>query len=141
MSYDLYPINKKIKEMSIGAFMWPIMLQETGAGYVVGYGSGRSPASYVFSPDKKGASPVSNDGYKISALEAKMMATVIRGYLSVQRFVNKEWDEMEEYRRKDLQETLSCGKYLYRQYFHEDRLKQFERFAEFAEQSKGFKIH
>ena len=142
MSYDLVPKNKEVKEMSVGAFVWPIILQETGMGYVLGYGEGRSPGSYVYKPDKRGASPASNDGYFVTSREAKMMAAVGRGFISVNRFINKEWDAMpEDKRKKDLEYKTHEGKLLYKQPWHEDRLKQIENFCDFAEASKGFRIN
>lgn len=141
MGYDLRPRNKKVKGICIGAFSWPIILQVSGAGYVIGYGEGRTPASYVYQPDKRGASPVSNDGYYISSEEAKMMSVIIRGFLSVCRFVNKEWEAMpEDQRLHDQNYRTLEGKLLYKQPYHEDRLKQFEQFADFAEKSKGFYV-
>lgn len=59
MGYDLTAKNKKVEGISIGAFSWPIILQETGAGYVIGYGAGRTPARYVYQNGNSG-SPVSN---------------------------------------------------------------------------------
>lgn len=141
MGYDLRPVNKELKELAYGAFTWPFMLQETGMGYVLGYGEGRTPASYVYQKGNKGA-PVSNDGYKVNATEAKAMAMVARGYVSVQRFVNKEWEAIPETERKRSADQVSSnGNSLYRGEVHEDRLKQLEEFADFAEQSKGFTIH
>jgi hypothetical protein len=141
MGYDLKPKNKATKEITVGAFSWPIILQETGAGYVLGYGQGRSPATYVYQTGNNG-SPGSNDGYKVTKKQAEMMATVIRGYVSVQRHVNKEWEALPEDERKSHeQSTNSYGNNVYRCFVHEDRLKQMENIAEFFEQSKGFSIH
>lgn len=138
MGYDLIPINKQIKCISVGAFSWPIYLQDTGMGYVLGYGAGFKPASYVYQNRNHG-SPVSNDGYKVSSAEAKMMAKVARGYISVQRFVNKEWDELPKDAAKEYEEANARHK-IYRPKVHEDHLIWLEKFAEFAEKSKGFKI-
>jgi len=142
MSYDLKPVNKKEKTFSIGAFSWPIMLQQTGMGYVLGYGAGRAPASYVYQSNNKG-SPVSNDGYKVSGTDAKIMAKILRGYISVQRFVNKEWEAVPEEEKKMQKDAkiIGSGTPLYRGEVHEDVLVRYEKFAEFAEKSKGFSIH
>lgn len=139
MGYTLLPINKDTEDFSPGIFTWPIMLQDTGMGYVLGYGEGRRPATYVYQDGNKG-SPVSNDGYKVTSLEAKMMAAVGRGYLNVQRFVNKEWDSLpQQIKERDEKEVIN-GKPLYRKHVHEDYLKKIEAFVEFAEKSKGFKV-
>jgi hypothetical protein len=143
MSYDLKPKNKEINELRIGAFSWPMYLQITGAGYIVGYGESRSPAEYTYQR-RKNASPVSNDGFPVTATEAKAMAMVVRGFVAVRRFINKQWDELDlsdEEKEQQQKLTLSDGKPLYQGTWHEDRLKELEVFALFAEQSKGFTIH
>lgn len=139
MAYDLIPVNKKVKELSIGAFAWPIYLQETGMGYVLGYGQAMMPGTYVYNNGNKG-SPVSNDGYKVSSLEAKMMAKIARGFITVQRYVNKEWEAIPEEQVESLKASQTGFGPTYRHPWHEDRLKLIEQFADFAEQSKGFKI-
>lgn len=141
MGYDLIPINKQIKSISAGGLTWPIFLQETGMGYVLGYGTGFKPGSYVYQNDNNG-SPVSNDGYKVSSMEAKMMAKIARGYVSVQRYVNKEWDALPEDTIKEYEQTNERHSFkVYRAKMHEDHLIWLEKFADFAEKSKGFKIH
>lgn len=140
MGYDLRAKNKEVSEFSLGAFSWPMYLQDTGMGYVLGYGAGLSPGTYVYSTGNNG-SPHSNDGYKVSSSEAKIMAKIARGYVSVQRFVNKEWDSLTPEDRKMREETNAKGLRVYRPYMHEDHLKKLEAFAEFAEKSKGFTIN
>lgn len=140
MGYDLIPV-KKGKEFSAGLFSWPIMLQQTGAGYVIGYGEGRTPGSYVYHPRNSGASPVSNDGFKVTAKEAKIMALLVRGYISVNRFINKEWEAIPEAEREQMKNVKYDGKPLYKTGVHEDQLKKLEAFCDFAEQSGGFKIY
>lgn len=143
MGYDLISKNKKakIQEMKYGIFSWPMILQETGMGYILGYGLGMRPGSYVYQPRGKGGSPVSNDGFLVSATEAKAMARCARGFISVKRFINKEWEELSP---EDLASRVSCrnedGTFLYKQKYHEDVLTKLEKFAEFAEQSGGFRI-
>lgn len=140
MGYDLIPVNKKVDELSIGAFSWPVMLQDSGMGYVLGYGAGRSPGSYVYKSGGNG-SPSSNDGYKVSKAEAKMMAVVARGYVSVKRFINKEWAEIpEEQKNREKDFRVPNGNLIYQQETSEQFLEKMELFADFAEKSDGFKI-
>lgn len=121
--------------MPVGAFTWPIFLQDTGMGYVLGYGAGMRPASYVYQNNNNG-SPSSNDGYKVTATEAKMMARVARGYVTVQRFVNKEWDELTPEDRAMKEQSD-----VYRKKVHEDHLEKLEQIADFMEKSGGFTIN
>lgn len=144
MSYDLKPRNKKIEEVRFGAFIWSIMLQETGMGYVLGYGANITPASYVYNTGRKG-SPVSNDGYRVSSDEAKAMAKVARGYISVKRFINKQYEEASDEQKNNWKSALYYGekrlvKKLYEQEVSEDLLLKIEKFADFAENSNGFAI-
>ena len=128
MSYDLIPRNKKVKGLSFGAFTWPILLQDTGICHVIGYGQGLRPASYVYQVGNGNiGSPCSNDGYKVTASEARMMATVARGFVKVHTFNRKEWDELR-------------NKEMYNIPWHTNRIKLVDNFADFAENSGGFKI-
>ena len=141
MGYDLRPRNKKIDEFSIGAFSWPIILQETGMGYVLGYGKSMCPGQYVYQSGNNG-SPASNDGYKVTSDQAKCMAKIARGFLSVQLFVNEEWDKLNEEERIAHEETKFDGKCIYRPAWRNKQvLDKIEQFAEFAEKSQGFTIH
>lgn len=135
MGYDLNPKNKKLESLSVGTFSWPIFLQETGMGYVLGYGTAMKPGTYVYQNGNNG-SPASNDGYKVSGKEAQMMAAVARGYVSVQRYVNKEWEEIPETELANYEASP-----YYRKKMHEDHLKFLEKFADWAEQSGGFTIN
>lgn len=142
MGYNLIPKNKEIKSISIGAFHWPFVLQETGMGYVLGYGAGRAPGTYVYSSGNNG-SPVSNDNYKVSSKEAKAMAMVGRGFLSVQKFVNKEWTDFfpdDEERKKQTETKGFNGSLLYRQEMGKKTLELIEKVVEFIEKSNGFTI-
>lgn len=141
MAFDLNPKNNEMESLSVGGFSWPIFLQETGMGYVLGYGAGFKPSSYVYNEGNNG-SPVSNDGYKVTSSEAKAMARVARGYVTVQRFVNKEWEALPESELSYYEKAKSLGEQpLYRAKMHEDHLKFLEKFADWAEKSKGFTIN
>lgn len=138
MGYTLVPRNKKVDDIYIGAFTWPIVLQETGAGYILGYGAGMLPATYVYQTGRQG-SPVSNDGYKVTANEARAMGKITRGYISVKEFINKEWDSLAIEDRK-LKEQWNEKCKIYQGYTGEKFIKLLKRFADFAETCGGFRI-
>ena len=141
MSFDLIPKNKELDSIEVGAFTWPIFLQETGMGYVLGYGAAFKPGSYVYNNGNKG-SPVSNDSYRVTSSEAKAMAKVARGYVTVQRCVNKEWEQLPESQQSYYENAKSLGEQpLYRAKMHEDHLVWLEKFADWADKSKGFTIN
>lgn len=138
MGYDLCPKNKNVEEMRINAFVWPFILQDTGMGYILGYGAGLRPGTYVYLNGNNG-SPASNDGYKVTASEAKIMAQIARGYLSVKSFVNKEWDDLKEDERKQMEEWNKKDK-IYTSYTGARMMDIIKQFADFAEKSGGFRI-
>jgi hypothetical protein len=79
---------------------------------------------------------------KFPSTEAKMMAAIARGYVSVQRFVNKEWEALSESDISYYENAKSQGQQpLYRAKMHEDHLLWLEKFADFCVRSKGFSIH
>jgi hypothetical protein len=140
MGFDLISRNKNAKNMSIG-FMWDIMLKETGMGYLLGYGSGVSPGSYVYNYEQAGRLPSLNDGFIVTSFDAKAMAKIARGYLFVTRFNNQIWDAMTEEERARKSTALANNKLLYTQKKGDLFLKKLEDFAEFAEKSGGFRIY
>lgn len=136
MGYDLIPKKKEVDCFCIGAFSWPLLLQETGAGYVLGCGSAKNPGTYVYQTGNVGT-PHSNDGYKVTASDAKCMAKVVRGFLSVQKYVNKEWEETPE----DVKQREIKTEFYRKPITNQELLKKMEDFADFAEKSGGFSIH
>lgn len=138
MGYTLVPRNKKVDEIDIGAFSWPIVLQETGAGYLLGYGAGLSPSTYVYQTGNHG-SPASNDGYIVTASEARAMGKMARGWISVKEFVNADWDKMPEDERRRKEEWNKRNK-IYQSYTGEKFMNIVKKFADFAEACGGFRI-
>ena len=122
------------------------MLEETGMGYILGYGENVKPGTYVYNDGNKGT-PASNDGYKVTSFEAKAMARMARGFISVKRFINKQYGEMDEITRKYFESATfekddgTVVKLFRQQITDENFLLKLEKFAEFAEQSRGFTIH
>jgi hypothetical protein len=112
--FDLRAKNKGVDDVQFSWFFWRQIMEQTGAGYVLGVGFyGDDPGKYVYSvPSVGGGSPMSNDGYEVTEAEAKAMAMCCRGYVAVKRYI--EADSV-----------------IYR---------EIERFAEFAECSGGFRI-
>ena len=136
MGYDLRPKNSEAGSPSGMISTWPIILQETGAGYLFGYGPNTVKACYYVYNGKRGpGSPVSNDGFKVSASEAKTMAKLFRGYVFVQRAIRKDYERMSS-RDKEINSKFNW----YKEPPCEDFLKKVEELAEFCEKSNGFRI-
>lgn len=140
MGYDLHPRNKNIEVVSVGGMSWPFFLQDSGAGYVLGYGQNMVAGSYVYQQGNSG-SPVSNDGYSVTSFEAKAMAKCFRGFVSVQRFVNDRWKAYPEEERERMKKETYNGVRTYRGEYHEDHMVKMEQIADFMEKSQGFKIY
>lgn len=66
---------------------------------------------------------------------------VARGYASVKRYINKEWESLSESERKEKSELKLQGKPLFELETGDSFLKAIEKFAEFAEKSGGFTIN
>ncbi|MEK4193262.1 hypothetical protein [Paenibacillus sp. FSL L8-0323] len=140
MPYDLYPRKKDVERISYGVFFWPYILLEIGVGLVIGAGNSIRPASYRYNPDKRGASPMSMDGYYVTKKNACLMAAVARGWASVERGKREEWESLSEEERtrmeewnKDFVKTYSLPAAL-------ETIEKVEGFADFAEKSGGFRI-
>lgn len=139
MGYTLVAKNKELGTIDIGAFQWSFILQDTGMGYVLGYGKGLKPTDYVYK-SKNNGSPVSNDGYKVTAKESVEMASVCDGFLSVQRFVRKEFDALSKEEQEYMEKSISPGYKTYNIPWATSRLDEIEKISKFIRASKGFKI-
>jgi len=138
MGYDLSSRNKEAGDFYMGAFSWSWMIN-AGVGLVIGTGPAKNPASYSYTPDAKGASPQTNDGYRVTAEQARMMAAAARGLVNVERFIAKEWEQMSEEDRKLDTEWNERSK-IYRTPVRDDFIDKAAAFAEWAEKSGGFAI-
>lgn len=137
MGYDLEPKNKKIAAIQGMIFTWPVILNETGAGYLLDYGDNTAnPGTYIYNGSRGPGSPVSNDGFKISAREAWAMAKLFRGYVFVQRSIREEWDKLSNDKKAVI---LSINKRA--EPASEVFLDKVEELADFCEKSEGFTIH
>lgn len=138
MGFDLKPRNKELEWLTIGAFSWPWML-DAGLGLVLGTGKAIKPAEYSYIPDKKGASPQSNDGYYVTSKQAKIMSVVAKGLVQVERFKSKQWNDLTAETQQDMREMNDKYK-IYNLPVREDFIDKVEKFAEWSKKSGGFWI-
>lgn len=137
MGYDLIPKRRKVDSKHVAIFTWPFILQETGTGYLFKCGTNTfHPSMYIYDGSRSDGSPVSNDGFEVSAGDALVMARLFRGYVFVKRGLREEWDKMSE-KEQVLAESLRGEKAVPPA---EDFLQKVEMLAEFCEQSGGFNI-
>jgi hypothetical protein len=137
MGYDLVPRNRKLGGFYIGSFSFPILLE--AAGYLYPCIQGPSGQWYcLFGADKrmpKGDTYprlISNDGFRVTAEEARVLARVARNYVAIQRSL----PEQE-------QQPFDMPAYLkhWPQKIRTDFVDKFEQFAAWADKSQGFAIH
>ncbi len=138
MAYDLIPKKKGVDSKVGTLFTWPLILNETGACYLFKYGTNTfHPPMYVYDGSRSDGSPVTNDGFEVSAEEALVMARLFRGYVFVKRGLREEWDKMSEKEQVMLKSRLGEKTEPPEEVF----LKKIEDLAEFCFQSGGFNIY
>ena len=80
MGYDLIPKKKGVDCKNGMIFTWPVILNETGACYLFGYGDHTfSPGKYIYDGSRKDGSPVSNDGFEVTKEEACLCKKGVEG--------------------------------------------------------------
>lgn len=138
MGYDLIPKKEGVDCKSGMIFTWPVILQETGAGYLFGYGMNTfDPGKYIYNGSRSDGSPVSNDGFDVSKEDALVMAELFRGYVYVKRALREEWDKKPEKERVLIKSFLGDKSEPPAEGF----LRKIEVLADFCEQSEGFNIY
>ena len=133
MGYDLSPKNKDLDSFHFGAFSWPHLLEQCGYLFTVVQNGGRWYCA--FGTDKRMGDTypmlISNDGFKVTAFEAKVMARVARNYALVQGTLEAPPEQKE---------PCWLGNNDWPQKIRDDWPKRFEEFADWADKSGGFRI-
>ena len=136
MECNLTPKNKKACPPCVLRYIWPMVLNETGAGYLLGYGEIEAvPGSYVYNGNRGPGTPVSNEGFIVTAEEAKIMAKLFRGYAFVKRGVRKQWGKLPE-RNKQMAIYINERS----EPPDDDFINKVESLADFCEKSGGFTV-
>ncbi len=123
MGYDLIANNKKLKDFYMGAFTFPKVLEAFNGLFPFLHSEGR----YFFIPGKRIGSEypniLSNDGFKISAEESKIISRFVSNFAKLQEGLHQRdyggWPEKK----------LSIGE-----------IKLFVKFSNWAKKSNGFRI-
>lgn len=138
MGYDLIPKKEGVDCKSGMISTWPVILQETGVGYLFGYGINTfNLGKYIYDGSRPDGSPVSNDGFEVLKEDALIMARIFRGYVYVKRGLRKEWDKIPEKERVAILSLLGEKAAPPADEF----LRKIEVLADFCEQSEGFNIY
>ena len=130
MGYDL-SARHDIEYFHLGAFSWPILLEAFGYLFPEIHKDGKF--LFLTGADERYDSGTlgSNDSFRVTANEARIMARMARNYVAIQRALEP-------------QESVDIFQPCYMQPWPkkicEDFVDKFEKFAEWAERSGGFTI-
>lgn len=136
MGFDFTPRNKKAGNYSIGAFSWPLMLDE-GLGLVLGTGKGFKPAEFIYIKRPDGLCVQYNDGARVSARECKDLAKVARWIAAIQGARIKQWATVPPEEQQRMRDDTSR---IYRLPWNPDAVKKFRDFADWCDKAGGFRI-
>ena len=135
MGYDLMPRNKKAGTFWLGIF--PFQILQEACGYLWPCISKGVRWYCVFGADPR--MPVgdnyprllSNDGFRITAEEARIMARIARNFVEVQRSLSDE---------RTPSDLTPVHLWPWPIKIYTDFVDKFEQFADWAERSQGFAI-
>jgi hypothetical protein len=120
VSFDFHPKNKDAGDFSLGAFSWPVLLESFG--YL--FPCVNSKGQYCCDGAQREWIQIgTNDGFAINATDAKLMARCARNFVAIQRGL------------PDKDPEKWPGK------IRADFIDRFEKFADWAEKSGGFRIY
>lgn len=136
MSYDLRPRNRRAGTLSLGAFLWPWML-DLGVGMPIGHVVRPRPDDalpLVWHDYRlvRGVlvGPTTNDGYPVTAAEARAMALCADALVAIERLRLREWDARPANDRPDWARPVRA-----------DFIDKMEAFARWAPKSGGFRVY
>lgn len=134
MGYDLAPRNKELESFHFGAFSFPVLLEACGYLWPAIHGGARWYMIGGVDPRLGGSYPaiLSNDGFRVTALEARIMARVARNYVAIQRSLGPEY-AVDDWAKPEYQRVWPRK-------IRDDFVDRFEAFAPWAERSGGFAI-
>jgi len=138
MGYDFHANNPDVEMFYLGGFSWPWMLS-AGVGLIIGQGDGLAPGQYFYQPDESGFDPLANDGYHVTANQAKMMVAALRGLVHVERHKRRAWETLTSEERSKRQDSRL--QHIYNNPVREDFVDKAEAMANWTERSGGFRIH
>ncbi len=127
MGYGLSPNNNELDSFHFGAFSFPVLLEACGYLFPCIHDGGSWYCA--FGTDERMPTGdtyprlLSNDGFKVTAEEARIMARVARNFVAIQRTL-PDYGGKENWPIK----------------MRTDFTDKFEQFAEWAEKSEGFAV-
>ena len=153
MSYDLRAANTDIDDFTLGAFSFPVLLEACGYLFPCIHNGGRWYCVFGADPRMpkgcKYPALLSNDGFKVTADEAKIMARIARNLVEVQRSLpddnaTNDMRSKSTFTKDDLHILMNAmhgnGPEPWPVKIRTDFTDKFQAFAEWADLSGGFEI-
>jgi len=157
MSYDLKPMNEAVEWFRFGAFSFPVLLEACGALFPCIHNGGAYYCVWGVDPrmPKGDDYPriLSNDGFPVTADEARIMARVARNFVAIQRtlpdptpeeLVGAGLRQKTTFKREDVEalvlRAMSGTPEHWPQKIRADFIEKIDAFARWAETSGGFEI-
>lgn len=152
MGYDFRAKNDDAGDFHLGAFSFPILLEACGYLFSAIQSGGRWYCAFGSDPRMGDSYPliISNDGFEVTADEAKIMARIARNFVLIQRTLPDEnategMESKAEFKRDDvmklMQEAMHPGsRKKWPVKIRPDFIDKFEKFANWMEKSGGFEI-
>jgi hypothetical protein len=81
MGYDLKPREKDIDWFHFNIWGWGQLMRYVGCANAIGL-KFSADGRYSYIPDKQGNSPMLNDGFYVSAQQARTMAKIARAWVA-----------------------------------------------------------
>lgn len=132
MSYDF--VSKKEGNFGIGAFAWPILLEQFGCLFPSMNKAGKYYTALGVDERFEKADLGDNGGFEVTEEEAKIMARMARNFCAIQRSLG------DDHFVGEYDFLLPESRMVWPRKISSDFVDQFERFAEWAEKSGGFEI-
>ncbi len=137
MGHDLYAHNKDLKPFRMG-LAWLHLLEQCGSYFTY---ISKGARWYIYDErksviDKQYPAIICNCRFEITEEEAKVLARIAQNYAAIQRTVGEPSEE-------ELNAPITTPDSLkpFPGKVRQDWIELFVHFAEWAEQSQGFKVH
>ena len=152
MGYDFRPVNPDAGDFHLGAFSFPVLLEACGYLFSSVNRGGQWYCAFGNDPRMGENYPMilSNDGFKVTEEEAKIMARIARNVVLIQRTLPDEnlgegYASKPSFKREDVEKMLmkamsdaEPGPWPIK--IRADFVDKFEKFADWMEKSGGFEI-
>lgn len=154
MGYDLLAKNKEVDSFHFDAFSFPMLLEACGYLFPCIHNGGQWYCA--FGTDERMPAGdsyprlLSNDGFRVTAEEARIMARIARNFAAIQatlpdRNAAEDARSKAEFNRDDLSAALLRGMFGTKENWpvkiRVDFTQTFIEFADWADKSGGFAIH